>query len=529
MEIKKPDHHLPNPIARSISNHRLIFFIISLLSHSTTTTSFPKPPPIPILPLPSSQQLSWQLSEMALFLHFGPNTFTDTEWGTGHADPSVFNPTAFNATQWVTVAKENGFSRVILTAKHHDGFCLWPSDYTDYGVKSSLWRNGNGDVVGDLAKAAEEGGIQLGLYLSPWDRHEATYGKTQEYNEYYMGQMTELLTRYGNVNEVWLDGAKGEGEKDMEYFFENWFSLIHQLQPGAVIFSDAGPDVRWVGDEGGYASNTCWSLFNCSNAAIGGTDPNYSLGGDPLGHDWVPPECDVSIRPGWFWHSSEHPKSATDLLELYYNSVGRNCLLLLNVPPNSSGLISEQDVKVLGEFSDLKRSIFSYNLARSAIVTASSTRGGYNDTRFTSRLILEDGIFSYWAPNKNQSHWEIYLDFQESVSFNVVQIQEPIQMGQRIAKFHVDAVNEDGVWCEVFSGTTVGYRRLLRFQMVKTRSLRLVIDKSRSDPLVAYLGVHIDTVSVTGNANSNTSSFSNFNGSQVLHQTVYNRTRVSSI
>lgn len=316
----------------------------------------------------------------------------------------------------------------------------------------------------------------------------------------------------------------------MDYYFDNWFSLIHQLQPDAVIFSDAGPDVRWVGDEGGYASTTCWSLFNRSNAAIGGTDASYSQGGDQLGHDWVPPECDVSIRPGWFWHPSEHPKSAIELLELYYNSVGRNCLLLLNVPPNSSGLISAEDVKVLEEFTNLRRSIFGNNLAKTAIVSASNTRGGYNDTRFAARWILEEGIYTYWAPNKkNKSNWEIYLDFQESVSFNVVQIQEPIQMGQRIIKFHVDVVNEDGVWSEVFRGTTVGYRRLLRFQTVRTQNLRLVIDKSRSDPLIAYLGVHIDTVSVLGTTKHKTSSFSNFNGSQVVRQTVYNHTRISSI
>ncbi|KAI3679495.1 hypothetical protein L2E82_51407 [Cichorium intybus] len=543
MEANKPDHHrhlLPNPITRSGSIHPLIFIIVVNLSHSTITTSFPTPPPIPILPLPSAQQLSWQLSEMALFLHFGTNTFTDTEWGTGHADPSVFNPSALNATQWVNVAKENGFSRVILTAKHHDGFCLWPSDYTDYSVKSSPWRGGNGDVVGELANAAQEAGIQLGLYLSPWDRHEPTYGKTLEYNEYYMAQMTELLTKYGNIKEVWLDGAKGEGEKDMEYFFENWFNLIHQLQPSSVIFSDAGPDVRWSGDEEGFASTTCWSLFNRSNAAIGGTDTKYSQGGDPLGHDWVPPECDVSIRPGWFWHESELPKSAITLLQLYYNSVGRNCLLLLNVPPNSSGLISEQDIKVLQEFSNLRKSIFSYNLAKSAIVTTSSTRGGSgsdsdsNDTQFASNSILEEGISTYWAPKKNQSKWEIYLDFQKSVSFNVVQIQEPIQMGQRIVKFHLDFVNEDGEWREVIRGTTVGYRRILRFSNVKTRILRLVIEKSRADPLVAYLGVYVDTVSKTesikrNNTTLNSTSVVNINGSQILHRIAFNGSHVSSM
>ncbi|KAF9594255.1 hypothetical protein IFM89_028912 [Coptis chinensis] len=249
-------------------------FLLFLLTTFTlaTSTTLPKPPPLPILPLPTASQLSWQLGNMALFLHFGTNTFTNSEWGTGHVDPSVFNPTKLDAHQWVQVAKQAGFSRVILTAKHHDGFCLWPSLYTDYSVKSSPWKNGTGDIVAELASAARKAGIGLGLYLSPWDRHETCYGKTLEYNEFYMGQMTELLTRYGDIKEVWLDGAKGEGEKDMEYFFDSWFSLIHQLQPGAVIFSDGGPDTRWAGDETGFAGSTCWSLFNSSSSLIGHTD-----------------------------------------------------------------------------------------------------------------------------------------------------------------------------------------------------------------------------------------------------------------
>ncbi|XP_071932749.1 alpha-L-fucosidase 1-like [Coffea arabica] len=478
--------------------HLLIF---TLLQSSPSLASLhPKPPPLPILPIPSSQQLSWQLTEMALFLHFGTNTFTGSEWGTGHVDPSVFNPTKLDATQWVKVAKDFGFSKVILTAKHHDGFCLWPSEYTDYSVKSSPWKNGSGDVVGELAEAARIAGVKLGLYLSPWDRHESCYGKTLDYNEYYMGQMTELLTRYGVVEEVWLDGAKGEGEKDMEYFFEDWFSLIHQLQPRAVIFSDAGPDTRWVGDEGGYAGNTCWSLFNCSAAKIGDTDPKYSQEGDPFGCDWVPAECDVSIRPGWFWHASEIPKSARTLLDLYYKSVGRNCLLLLNVPPNSSGLISDEDIQVLREFNELRSSIFSNNLAEGGLLSASSVRGGLAGTRFGPQNILEKGIFSYWAPDKQQANWVIYLDFQEHVTFNVLEIQEPIHMGQRIIEFHLDILNEKGQWQTVIDGTTVGYRRLLQFSIVESYHLRLVIDKSRGDPLVAYVGIYLDSFSIVGYA-----------------------------
>ncbi|KAK4492711.1 hypothetical protein RD792_003531 [Penstemon davidsonii] len=453
---------------------------------------------------------------MSLFFHFGTNTYTNSEWGTGHTDPSVFNPTSFNATQWVNVAKDSGFSRVILTAKHHDGFCLWPSEYTDYSVKSSSWENGSGDVVKELVEAARIVGVQLGLYLSPWDRHEACYGKTLEYNEYYMGQMTELLTRYGEIREVWLDGAKGEGEKDMEYFFDDWFSLIHQLQPRAVIFSDAGPDTRWVGDEAGVAGTTCWSLFNTSDAKIGDTDAEYSGGGDPLGHDWVPAECDVSIRPGWFWHPSEVPKSAMTLLDLYYKSVGRNCLLLLNVPPNSSGLISEQDIQVLQEFSEIRNSIFTHNLAKNALISASSTR----DSKYSPQNVVEDSIFSYWAPdNIALSEWILYLDFEEVITFNVLLVQEPIQMGQRVKKFHLEFSNEYGEWEEATSGTTVGYKRLLLFPSVKTSHLRLIVEKSRADPLISYLGLYMDPFSILGHI-SRVSSISLVNGTESLRQSI---------
>ncbi|VVA30572.1 PREDICTED: alpha-L-fucosidase [Prunus dulcis] len=538
--IHKATSHLHNPITQtpiftnSISQLTLFIFLsLSLtplsLSSSSSSSLPKKPPPLPILPLPSAPQLQWQLGHMAMFLHFGPNTFTDSEWGTGHVDPSAFNPTKLNATQWVKVAKDSGFSRVILTAKHHDGFCLWPTEYTNYSVSSSPWRNGGGDVVGELAMAAREAGIGLGLYLSPWDRHEPFYGKTLEYNEFYMGQMTELLTRYGEIKEVWLDGAKGEGEKDMEYFFDSWFSLIHQLQPGAVIFSDAGPDTRWVGDEAGVAGSTCWSLFNRSDAKIGDTDYQYSSGGDPFGHDWVPAECDVSIRPGWFWHLSELPKSARTLLDLYYKSAGRNCLLLLNVPPNSSGLISSEDIQVLQEFSELRRSIFSHNLAINALINASCTRGGSSHSWFNPYNVVKEGIQSYWAPEVNQSNWILYLNLQEIVSFNILQVQEPIQMGQRVIEFHLEVLNEDGEWNEVINGTTIGYQRLLQFPTVKSQYLRFVIDKARADPLISYLGIYMDEFSILSNL-SNTTSQAGINGSQVLHGHIEsNHSQISAI
>ncbi|CAN0916464.1 Alpha-L-fucosidase 1 [Linum grandiflorum] len=475
----------------------IIIFLIFPISNSILQT----PPPLPILPIPTSPQLQWQLTtEMSMFLHFGPNTFTDSEWGTGHADPTLFSPTRLNATQWVEVAKESGFNRVILTAKHHDGFCLWPSEYTNYSVKSSsLWRNGDGDVVKELALAAERAGLGFGVYLSPWDRHEDCYGKTVEYNEFYLGQMTELLTSYGQIKEVWLDGAKGEDAKDMDYYFERWFNLIHQHQPNAVIFSDAGPDIRWVGDEGGVAGSTCWSLFNRSDATIGGTDARYSQNGDQYGHAWVPAECDVSIRPGWFWHPSESPKSALQLLDIYYKSAGRNCLLLLNVPPNSSGLISAEDVQVLREFADIRRSIFSRNLAHDATVVASSTRGGSGNPRFAPGNVLKEGIYTYWAPEeKKRSLSMLYIDLGGPVSFNVIRVQEPIHMGQRIVAFHVETLNVDGEWVLVVKGTTVGYQRLLLFPTVVAQQLRLVVDQSRADPLISYIGLYMDRYSSTG-------------------------------
>ncbi|KAF5751574.1 hypothetical protein HS088_TW02G00589 [Tripterygium wilfordii] len=342
--------------------------------------------------------------------------------------------------------------------------------------------------------AAKDAGLDLGLYLSPWDRHEATYGKTQEYNEFYMAQMTELLTRYGEIKEVWLDGATVE-EEDMEYFFDSWFSLIHQLQPGAVIFSEAGPDIRWVGDEDGVAGSTCWSLFNRSHAKIGGDDAKYSQEGD-LGHDWVPPECDVSIRPGWFWQSSEVPKSAKTLLDIYYKSVGRNCILLLNVAPNSSGLISAEDTEVLQEFGEFWKAIFSHHLAENAIIYASSIPGGDRSSQFEPYNVLKEGIYTYWVPGESQPEWILYLNLQESVSFNVLRIQEPIHMGRRIIAFHIEVLNGDGEWKQAISGTTVGYQRLLQFPTQNSGHLKFVIDKSRGEPLISYLGIYLDQFSI---------------------------------
>ena len=305
-----------------------------LLSLNKSVAGETEPKLISLVP----RQLAWQQREFTAFAHFTVNTFTDKEWGDGTESPAQFNPTAFDANQWVETCKNADIKMIILTAKHHDGFCLWPSKYTEHSVKNSPFRKGNGDVVKEVSDACRAGGLKFGIYLSPWDRHEPCYG-TSGYNQYYLNQLTELLTEYGEISEVWFDGAKGENAKDMEYDFESYRSLVRKLQPSAVMFSDEGPDVRWIGNERGIAGETCWSTIDRSKVKIGKSDTNYLNAGDPDGHDWVPGECDVSIRPGWFYHASEDSKVKTlqQLIDIYYNSVGRNCVLLLNIPPDRRG------------------------------------------------------------------------------------------------------------------------------------------------------------------------------------------------
>ncbi|PON69983.1 Glycoside hydrolase [Parasponia andersonii] len=465
----------------------LINSAISRLEKATT-------PPLPILPLPSFSQLKWQQRELIMFLHFGVNTFTGSEWGTGHEDPATFDPVELDANQWVDTAVEAGVSLVILTAKHHDGFCLWPSNYTDHSVVRSPWRNGRGDVVQELVDAAKTRGVDVGLYLSPWDRHDRRYGHDLVYNEYYLAQLQELLKKYGTVREIWFDGAKGANATNMTYYFAEWFSMVKELQSSINIFSDAGPDIRWVGDENGSAGSTCWSTINRSKLAIGkaGIEDYLSIG-DPKGRDWLPPECDVSIRPGWFWHKSESPKKLSKLLEIYYNSVGRNCLLLLNVPPNTTGLISEEDVKRLKEFRIAIDTIFSTNLAESCLlVKASSKRGGKEGGYGPENVLDNDHLWTYWAPRDDYkgNHWiEFTSGTDEGLRFNVIRIQEAIGLGQRIKRHEIYV---DGI--RVANGTTVGYKRLHRLEggVVHGRVVRIRIIESKGLPLISSVGLHFD-------------------------------------
>jgi alpha-L-fucosidase len=447
-------------------------------------------PPAPVLPIPEARQVEWQKIELSMFLHFGMNTFTNREWGTGSEDPTLFNPTRLDADQWVETAKRAGFGRVILTAKHHDGFCLWPSRYTGHSVVDSPWKNGKGDVVREFAEAVRKACLKAGLYLSPWDRHEPSYGDSPAYNSHYSGQLRELLAGYGPVSEVWFDGACGEGPngKKQVYDFPLFWALVRQLAPGAVMFSDEGPDVRWIGNENGFAGETCWAMMDRSKVKIGNADSGYLNAGDAEGADWVPGECDVSIRKGWFWHPDEAPKSLAELLDIYFKSVGRNGILLLNVPPNNEGRIDDRDTGRLMEFRSALDRIFSEDFARGKSVRAVSTRGG--EDAFGPRNASDGDPATFWATEDSVRSGWIVADLGAPKSFNVVRIEEPVAYGQRIQSYRIEIPDGRSAWRTVASGTTVGRKKLDRFPTVRADRVRLMIEKARACPLISEFGVH---------------------------------------
>ncbi len=358
------------------------------------------PPPAPYGPTPSARQLAWHELEFYGFLHFTVNTFTDKEWGYGDEKEAVFNPTDFDADQIVRTAAAGGMKALILTCKHHDGFCLWPSKFTEHSVKNSPWKNGQGDVVKEISAACRRHGLKFGVYLSPWDRNRTEYGRP-EYITYFRNQLRELLSNYGPIFEVWFDGANGgDGyyggarekrtiDRRSYYDWPNTWRLVRELQPEACIWSDGGPDARWVGNESGEAGDPCWSTLNRADFAPGLANQNRLNHGDRPGTDWVPAECDVSIRPGWFYHAREDDKvkSPAELMELYFKSVGRGAALLLNLPPDRRGQIAEADARSLLEFHRRLETLFAHNIAREAVATASNTRG--NDPRFAASHVLD--------------------------------------------------------------------------------------------------------------------------------------------
>ncbi|MDR0733452.1 MAG: alpha-L-fucosidase [Dysgonamonadaceae bacterium] len=456
---------------------------------------------------PSPRQFEWQKLETIAFIHFGVNTFTGNEWGTGKEDPHIFNPTQLDAEQWVKTLKNAGFGLVILTAKHHDGFCLWQTEHTEHCVKNSLWKNGQGDMVKEVADACAKHGVKFGFYLSPWDRNATTFG-SEAYNDYFTAQLTELLTGYGEIGEVWFDGANGEGPngKTQVYDWERFFSTVRELQPNAVM-AIAGSDVRWVGNENGVARDEEWSVCSWKiknyeslssvppeEAALifqGQFATDMKLGTrDAISQAenliWFPSESDVSIRPGWFYHQEEDSEVKTPemLFDIYCNSVGRNSVLLLNVPPDQRGLLHENDVQNLLKFAEIRNKTFAENLLTGTMATCGN---GINMQGLT------DGDYNtFWTTADRDTTSVINFTFENEIMFDLLLLQENIRIGQRIEQFKFEYFMGDE-WKEIVNASTVGYKRILRFPTVKSSRLRLTIESSRLNPTLSEMGLYLQT------------------------------------
>ena len=461
--------------------------------------------PAPYGALPTERQLSWHGMEVYSFLHFTTNTFTDKEWGYGDEDPAIFNPTAFDADAIVTALKAGGMTGVILTCKHHDGYCLWPTKTTEHSVRKSPWKSGQGDVVREISEAARRQGLKFGVYLSPWDRNAAVYG-TPAYIEMYRAQLRELLTNYGPVYEVWHDGANGGdgyygGAREKRkidnttyYDWPNTWALTRQLQPGAVIFSDVGPDIRWVGNEKGFADETCWATFEPVGekggpASPGNVDSKQSTTGHRGGSKWLPAECDVSIRPGWFWHEKEdgRVKSPAELLDLYFKSVGRGASFLLNVPPDRRGLLHENDVASLKGFGELLQKTFRDNVATGAKVEASSVRG--KSKAYGPANLIDGDRSTYWSTDDGVTTPSVVLTLKRPSAIQTIRLRESLKLGQRVEEFGLDAW-ADGAWQPIAQGTSIGSCRLVRLPAaVTTTKLRLRITKSPVVPALSELAL----------------------------------------
>ncbi|MDR2474727.1 MAG: alpha-L-fucosidase [Bacteroidales bacterium] len=448
---------------------------------------------------PSPRQFNWQQMELTAFLHFGMNTFTGQEWGNGTENPQLFNPSELDAEQWVTTCKNAGFKLVILTAKHHDGFCLWPSAYTEHSIKNSPYKNGMGDVVREIADACAKYNMKLGVYLSPWDRNSPHYG-TDAYNDYFVNQLTELLTNYGTISEVWFDGANGEGPngKRQEYDWDQYAITVRQLQPEAVM-AIAGKDVRWVGTETGYGSETEWSVVSIredprilgdspeqitlgfkNSSVVSGTREALSKAQFIM---WYPAETDVSIRPGWFYHSEEDNQVKTPdiLFDIYCSSVGRNGGLLLNIPPDSRGLISDIDIDALTKFKEIREQTFTQNLLKNAAITCSN---GINNPAF-----IDNNYNTFWTTSGTDNTTVIEFVSDREICFDLLELQENIKIGQRIESFRLEHFSGSS-WVEITRGTTVGYKRILRFEPTTARQIRLVIESSRMNPALSEIGLY---------------------------------------
>ncbi|MFV0482563.1 MAG: alpha-L-fucosidase [Bacteroidales bacterium] len=478
--------------------HLSLVFALCLLLFSCNEAAPPEP--VAVEPVPSERQLAWHELEYYAFVHFNMNTFTDMEWGMGDEKAELFNPTDLDCRQWARVCKEAGMKGIIITAKHHDGFCLWPSAYTEHSVKNSPWTDGKGDVVKELSEACKEYGLKFGVYLSPWDRNCADYGKPG-YLTYFRNQLKELLTNYGDVFEVWFDGAMGgtgyygganekrEIDNKTYYDWENTHKLVRELQPNACMFSDAGPDIRWVGNEEGWAMKTNWSPIRRDEFWPG--SPNYKelRTGHEDGTHWVPAEVDVSIRPGWYYHKSEDHKVRTlpHMLDIYYNSIGRNASLLINFPVDTRGLIHEADVKRILELKKAIDADFATPLAKGKKVEAENVRG--NAKKYAASNVTDGNPETYWASDDGVLSSSLTIDLGSPTEFNRFLAQEEIRLGQRVKKFSVEALIGDR-WEKIADETTIGRKRILRFPNVTASKVRLNIEDAKASPTITNVELY---------------------------------------
>lgn len=481
----------------------ILFFIIFISCDATKNTSATIAPPQPLLPIPSEAQLAWHNMEMNAFIHFTTNTFTDLEWGYGDEKPLIFNPTQLDVNQWITTFKEAGFKGVILTCKHHDGFCLWPSQYTEHDVASSDFMNGKGDVLKLVSDACKKNDLKFGVYLSPWDRNQATYGQAA-YVTYYRNQLKEIFANYGPVFEMWFDGANGGdgyygGSRTKRqingatyYDWSTTINLVRNLQPkpDVIFFSDAGPGVRWVGNERGVAGKTNWNTITSDTLYAGKAGIEELLNtGSPDGKQWIPAEVDVSIRPGWFYHASEDAKVKTPekLFEIYLTSVGRGSTLLLNVPPDRRGLLHEYDVAALKAWRKLLDEAFKTNLAKNAKVSAETFRG--NSSVYGASKLTDDNSDTYWATDDNITTGNIILEFDKIQPVKYVLLQEYIKLGQRVQTFTIE-VWQNMKWKNVANETTIGYKRIVPIDGVQTDKIRVQITKAKAGLVLSNLEVY---------------------------------------
>ena len=463
--------------------------------------------------VPSERQLTYEKMEFFCFIHFTVNTFTGSEWGDGKEDVSIFNPTELDARLWVKTAKDAGMKGLILTCKHHDGFCLWPSKYTEHSVKNSPYKNGKGDIVREVSEACKEFGLKFGIYLSPWDRNNSSYGKGKEYDDYYVNQLTELLTEYGELYTIWLDGACGEGAngKIQKYDWNRYYKVMRELQPNAVI-SISGPDVRWCGNEAGEVRESEWSVVAKDmtdpsiTAELSQHEDNEEFRDRPLDETqsdlgsrerlknekelvWYPAETDVSIRPGWFYHEEEDNKvrSFENLKDIYLKSVGGNTALLLNIPPMKNGKIHEKDMAILKRLGEFINDTFKNNLLKNALITTvpeHDCRGNSPD------MMRTDDYNTYFMNKEGDNKLLIEIKFDECKKLNYLVLKEAITFSQRVEKFNVYFNDESGKKIKIFEGTTIGYKRIIDLKGTKTDNLTIEIEDSRVAPVMSFVGVY---------------------------------------